>query len=432
MVRLVPASKNKSKYSRYRLPRKYVGPAVFAGLIAIIGVVMIWRSFAATGTVAIEAEAGTVSGAASTLTALTGASGNAAVKFGAAGNSNEVPTLTAQVLFEGKAKIWDLDFLPDNSILFNERKGVMSIYTGGTTRELATMPDVYTENESGLMGITVDPQFATNRYVYACYSTTAGDAKVARWVLAADNSSLGSRKDIVTGITNGPIGRHGGCRIRFGTDGYLWIGTGDAQIAGSPQNKTSLNGKILRVDREGAAAPGNLGNGFDARIYSHGHRNVQGIAFFPSPRNGVPGVSVEHGSTVDDEVNLLNAGNFGWAPDGGSYSEEGVPMTDTDQFPEAIEAIWSSGSPTQAPSGATVLNGPQWKAWNGAVAVGIMKAMHLKILQLDASNNVADETNLYQDTYGRIRTPRLGLDGNLYITTDNDDNNDKIIKLTPQ
>ena len=186
------------------------------------------------------------------------------------------------------------------------------------------------------------------------------DNRVVRWEVTASLDGLLNRVDIVTGqpwFTN-----HNGCRPRFGPDGFLYVGTGDAAVGTNPQSGTSLGGKVLRVDRNGAAAPGNSPPaGGDARIFNYGHRNVQGIAFRASDSFGV---SVEHGPDKDDEVNRIVPGNFGWDPVPG-YNQT-VPMTDSTKFPNAVKAIWWSGTPTNAPSGATFLSGPQWKSWNGA------------------------------------------------------------------
>ena len=104
-------------------------------------------------------------------------------------------------------------------------------------------------------------------------------------------------------------GLHSGCRPRFGSDDALWVGTGDSGTGTVPQDPNSLGGKVLRVDRDGAAAPGNP---FGLRWYTFGHRNVQGLAFRPS--DGLP-FGIEHGRDRDDEVNVLQAGgNYGWIP----------------------------------------------------------------------------------------------------------------------
>ena len=136
------------------------------------------------------------------------------------------------------------------------------------------------------------------------------DVRLVRWRMNAAVTALTDRTDIVTGI---PVstGRHSGCRPRFGPDGRIWMGTGDAAMPTVPQSPTSLGGKVLRVDTNGNGVPGNAPAPFDPRIYTYGHRNVQGIAFSP----GGKAYSIEHGTGRDDEVNRLVAGaNYGWDP----------------------------------------------------------------------------------------------------------------------
>ena len=349
--------------------------------------------------------------------------------------SKTAPKLRAKTIVKAYDHIWDIAFLPSQAMLFTERKGVLSIKHDDQLHTVVKLDDVYAKGEGGLLGLAVDPEFNDNRFVYVCLNSTRGgpDIRVARLTLKTDYTGYDARKDIVTGISANPTGRHSGCRVRFGPDGYLWIGTGDSATTGlsnqRPQDPASLNGKILRVDRNGKGAPDNLGGTFDTRIFNYGHRNIQGLAFFPKLKDGVLGISVEHGSTVDDEVNLLKPGNFGWDPDTG-YTEKDVPMTDTKKFPDAIKALWHSGFPTQAPSGATFLHGRQWKGWNGALVVAFLKDEKLKILHI-ANNKLVDQKDVLKGEFGRIRSAVQGPDGYLYISTDNGQNHDKIIRLIP-
>jgi glucose/arabinose dehydrogenase len=344
-----------------------------------------------------------------------------------------IPKVQTDIMYSNRAHIWGIGFLPTGEMLFTERRGAFQLVSGSQTRELAWVRDVAYIGEGGLMGMVVDPQFATNRYIYACFNT-GRDVRVARWTLPADLTTLTQRTDIVTGIPANPSGRHSGCAVAFGPDNYLYIGTGDSAqtlTPQSPQDPRSLAGKILRVSRDGAAAPGNLPRPYDARIFSYGHRNTQGLAFFATPRaDGLIGVSAEHGSSVDDELNPLKAGNFGWAPPDGAYNEDNVPMTDTAKFPDAIPAMWRTGNPTQAPSGVAIIKGKQWKNWEGAVAMAVLKEKHLKIIELGDTPEENTVTRLLQAGFGRIRSVTQGPDGNLYIGTSNGVD-DKIIKVTP-
>ena len=286
------------------------------------------------------------------------------------------------------------------------------------------------------MGLAIDPDFANNRRVYVCFAAHASgggdDVRLARFTVNPDWSGLSARMDLITGLPinpNGQLGRHSGCRPRFGNDGYLWVGTGDSAFGTVPQDLHSGGGKVLRIDTDGNAAPDNpfVQVFADPRIFSYGHRNVQGLAFSAvSPSWN--GISVEHGPGIDDEMNRLIPGNFGWDPVPG-YNEN-VPMTDLAKFPGAISAVWSSGDATIAPSGATFLTGPRWRSWQNAVAVAVLKGSQLRIFQLRADGSV--RSTFVPFAIGvRLRTPVQGPDGDLFVTTDNRPGGDVILRLTP-
>ena len=359
----------------------------------------------------------------------TGCSGGEAGGDGSTGPT-EI-TLQVEDFIAGLSKPWDIAWLPNGTVLVTERTGQLNIYLDGADEAPLTIPltDVIAAGEGGLMGLDVDPQFASNGYIYLCTTSAAGaedDVRVVRLQLRRpDGDAVEGREDIVTGIpyrASGPAGRHSGCRPRFGPDGFLWVGTGDAAFGTTPQANDSLGGKVLRVDRDGAAAPDNP-SGF--LWYSKGHRNIQGMAF----RSDGIRMSAEHGPDVDDEVNPLVQGNFGWDPTPGAYNES-VPMTDLARYPDAVEAAWSSGSPTLAVSGADFVEGPQWGSWNGALMVATLKAQHLHVLFVDSEGVVTGELRAIEDQ-GRLRTPRQGPDGLLYITTDGDSGTGRVLQVTP-
>ena len=336
------------------------------------------------------------------------------------------PELTATKVIEGLTRPWDIAFLPDGTLLFSERNGSVSKLMNGQKVVLGEPSDVNAIGEGGMMGLAVDPEFAKNRYVYTCFNSTRGDVRAVRWQLGQAVDELTDRKDIVVGISSADSGRHSGCQLAFGPDGNLWIGTGDAADESQPQDQTALGGKILRVNRDGQAAADNP-NGPDRRVFSYGHRNTQALAFYRSVQNGSYGVSVEHGPNKDDEVNELKAGNFGWDP--GPGYDESPAMTDTDKFPSAVPSVWSSGTPTIAPSGADFLRGDKWGRLQDWLAVAVLKDQQLLLLNV-RNGSLAGERSLFQSDYGRLRAATVGPDGNLYLSTDNGDN-DAIIKVVP-
>jgi glucose/arabinose dehydrogenase len=333
------------------------------------------------------------------------------------------PTLAVSVVVGGLHNPWDLAFTPDGGMVFTERTGPIRFRVAATAelRQLARPADVVVQGEGGMLGVAVDPAFTTNRRIYTCFlSNKSGslDVRLVRWRMNDGATALTDRADIVTGI---PVssGRHSGCRPRFGPDGRIWLGTGDAAIPTVPQNPASLGGKVLRVDTNGQAVAGNAPAPFDPRIYNYGHRNVQGIAFSP----GGKAFSIEHGTGRDDEVNRLAAGaNYGWDPrplSGAVFYDESRPMTDLVRYPGAVTAAWSSGSPTIAPSGGTFLSGPRWKAWERCLAVAVLKGQQLRIQCFNTAGTlVTTQTTLITDR-GRLRSAVLNpTNNNLYIATD--------------
>lgn len=352
--------------------------------------------------------------------------------------ASATPTLQVSTLESGLSFPWDLTFTPDGTMLFTERPGALWVRpVGGPRRQLtADLSDVFVGSESGLLGIVVDPAFSTNRRFYTCEATKAAhDTEVIRWHVDAGYTTATQEKKIVTGI---PLtsGQHGGCRLRFDATGYLHVGTGDAITGTNPQNLQSLGGKTLRVTTDGAPAPGNpfIAQGGNARfVYTYGHRNVQGLALRPGTNEMW---TVEHGPDIDDEVNVETpGGNYGWDPvdaNGGGYNQN-VPMTNLTKFPNAIQARWSSGNPTIAPSGGTFLIGSAWGRWQGALAVGVLKDTGLMVLTLDPAGKVIKTERMpgVEDSYGRLRAPVMGPDGALYVTTSNGTGQDKILRIAP-
>jgi glucose/arabinose dehydrogenase len=187
---------------------------------------------------------------------------------------------------------------------------------------------------------------------------------------------------------------------------------------------------VLRVDRSGAAAPGNnTPAGGDPRIFTYGHRNVQGITFRPG--SGQP-FTTEHGPNHSDEVTpLVAGGNAGWDPQnrpslncpddycGYAGTPSTMPMTDTARFPNAMRPSWNNSSSSQGMGPGAFLSGAQWKAWDGRLAVGIMGGQRLVILQLDSNGIATNATDVSGLPADRYRSLVLGPDGNLYVLAEN-------------
>jgi len=346
----------------------------------------------------------------------------------------EPPTLRAQTIVSGRSHVWEIAFTPSGTMLWTERPGrIMKRTSGGTvTQVTADLSGLRVAGETGLMGLAVDPSFSSNRRIYTCMGYSSGsttDVRVVPWVFNGAGTAVARQAPIVTGMP-ATTGRHGGCRLVFDGRRRLYVGTGDAAIGTTPQDLGSLGGKILRVDPDtGAGSPENpfasSASATTRRIFSYGHRNVQGLAIRPG--NGSLW-SAEHGPDRDDEVNRGQAGNFGWNPVPG-YNEA-VPMTDTAEFPDAVRARWSSGVPTVATAGIAWLDGDRWGVWDDHMVVATLKGQRLLLLKPESDGRLTLVQTLYQGTWGRLRAVRLGPDGNLYVGTSNGEG-DRIIRITP-
>jgi glucose/arabinose dehydrogenase len=300
-------------------------------------------------------------------------------------------------------------------------------------------PDLVCLGQSGMHGVALDPDFANNRRIYVFMTsnlvTNPRTNRVVRLVLDAGYTTAGSRTDIVTDIAFkdaangvGGAGAHSGGRLRFGLDGYLYITTGDNHNANVPQSPLLLGGKVLRVTTDGAAAPGNNAPViYDDRVYTYGHRNVQGITFHPTTGQAF---IAEHGPNHSDEVTpLVNGGNGGWDPQdrptltcpdnycGYAGTAITMPMTDVTRFPAALLPIWNNNGQSQGTGPTTFLTGTQWLAWNGRLAVGVMAAERLVIIGFDAGGNAVSATDATLDV-AEYRSLVQGPDGALYIATD--------------
>jgi glucose/arabinose dehydrogenase/putative cell wall-binding protein len=342
--------------------------------------------------------------------------------------------LTGSVVQGGAGQLqftWDIAFLPSGEMLVTERAGRVRVYASGayfdTLVRTITVPNVRAQGEAGLMGIAVDVDFAANPYVYLCASRDLDGAgggapwenEVLRYTIAP-NGTWSGLTVLLSDMTAGT--NHNGCAVEMDSFGLLWVTMGDAGIELQAQDPDDMNGKILRMHRDGSVPAGNPtlpGAAGQTVAYSMGHRNPQGIAFQPGTGRVY---AAEHGPNTDDEVNLIESGfNYGWpcrtgAADLGPSS--GNPACNAGQT--FRPPVWESNSPTIAPSNLAFAQGSAWGDWEGHLFVAQLKEQDLRRNVLSgAGTSVVASAIHFNATYGRLRAVVLGPGGHLYLSTSN-------------
>lgn len=344
--------------------------------------------------------------------------------------------IAVQTVAVGLANPWALQFLPDGRLLVTERPGQLRVVTkdGAIGPPIRGVPPVAAAGQGGLLDVALAPDFASSSILYLSFSEPRDGFKngtsVARAKLSLDKDGghLEGVKIIFQQQPAVASPLHFGSRIAFARDGSLFVTTGERNFArADSQNPANHIGKIIHITADGAPAAGNPNTaGWDAKVWSMGHRNVQGAAI--DPATGTLW-TVEHGARGGDELNRPQAGkNYGWPiiTYGRDYSGVKIGEGTSKEGMEQPVYYWD---PSIATSGLAFYTGDLFPAWRGNLFVGGLKGAHLARLVMTDGAVVAHE-RLLEALAERIRDVRQGPDGALWVLTD-DTNDGKLLRITP-
>jgi glucose/arabinose dehydrogenase len=295
---------------------------------------------------------------------------------------------------------WSILQLHDanNTVLVSERDtGVIERITAtGGLDPLATISvHHYSGGEDGLLGLATLVDGGT-RWIYA-YLTTSSDNRIVRMAYTDPgdpaDATLGTAQVILSGLKMGS--NHNGGRIAFGPDGMLYATVGDTNRTDTPQNKASLNGKILRMTPTGGVPAGNPFPG--SLVYSYGHRNPQGLAWDDDGQLW----ESELGRNTWDEFNkIVPGGNYGW------------PIVEGRSSDKRFINPWQQWHTSDAsPSGLAYVN--------GTFFMGSLRGTRLWTIHVDKAAGTARSVAVYVGTLGRIRDVTAGPGGTLWLLTNN-------------
>jgi glucose/arabinose dehydrogenase len=227
---------------------------------------------------------------------------------------------TQSQVASGLAGPMDMEFAPDGRLFVAEEAGKVRIVKPNGT--LATFLDISSKvdiaGERGLMGVTFDPNFATNHFVYLYYTrkataTTPVHNRVVR-VTASGDSAIAGSEVLVFRLNNQSAQIHQGGALDFGNDGKLYLSTGDNATPGNAQSPGNLFGKVLRINKDGTIPTNNpfyaTASGNNRAIWALGLRNPFKFAVKP----GTSTIFINDvGEDTWEEINQGAAGaNYGW------------------------------------------------------------------------------------------------------------------------
>lgn len=338
-----------------------------------------------------------------------------------------------EVIADGLNYPWSLAFLPNGDAFVTEkyghlriiRQGVLDpkIVEGGPVQVLQT-------DDSGLLDIALDPDYATTRTVFIAFNEgTEQKNRLAIYRAQFDGKRLVNGKVIFRGYPDKVAPRASGGRIAFLRDETMLVTVSDGyDYPNAAQDLRSDFGKVVRIDRDGKAPSDNPFIGkrnVRPEVYTYGHRNAIGLTV--DPRNGNVWLD-ENGPMGGDEVNLITPGkNYGWPKTtyGLDYSGEQISQLQTADGVTDPVVVWV---PSIAPSGLLVYLGNKFPQWRGDLFVGSLAGTSLRRIRV-VDGRWTQQEILLSEISARIRDVRTGPDGYIYLLSDQEKG--QVLRLVP-
>ena len=346
-------------------------------------------------------------------------------------------TFDVQVFARGLEIPWAIDFIDDETALITERPGRVRIVRNGELdpQPVAGTPDVQHAGQGGLLDVAVDPDYASNGWIYLAYShalpaTGAERApSMTRVVRGRIDGNTWTDQEVLFEAphdTYHTTAHHYGTRIIFDRDGHLFFSIGDRGMQDQAQDLSRPNGKVHRINRDGSIPSDNPFVGWEhalPSIYSYGHRNPQGLDIHPETGELW---AVEHGPFGGDELNRVVAGrNYGWPVITYGINYNQTIITEERSRPGMEQPVFY-WRPSIAISGLAFYDHSRLPYWKNQALVSALRDKEVRIVQIH-DGRVLHEEVILQDA-GRVREAVAGPDGSIYVVLNQPD---MVVRMVP-
>lgn len=358
--------------------------------------------------------------------------------FAAQTDAPKLPATAVNVetIASGLEQPWGMQFLPNGGYLVTEKDGRLRVVSkdGKLSEPVNGVPEVAADGQGGLLDVLLSPDYATSGIIYFSYGEPRdgfrNGTSVARAKLTLTNTG-GKLDDLQVIFRQEPATQseyHFGSRLVWDKTGALFVTLGERNsLRLESQNPANHIGKVVRILPDGSVPEDNPKiEGWDPKVWSIGHRNVQGAVL--NPETGELWAT-EHGAQGGDELNRVEKGkNYGWPVItwgenyGGGKIGEGTAK-------EGLEQPVYYWVPSIATSGLAIYTADLFPGWKGNVLAGGLRGAVLERLVL-TDGQVTGVERLLTDLSERIRDVRQGPDGAVYVLTDSVDG--KILRLSPK
>lgn len=351
---------------------------------------------------------GAVTGTAAVGACATGSAQQApdSVRAGTGRSTAEQPTGGVRDVITGLTAPWSVVWVGGAPLISQRDDARIRQLVDGELRAVFTVPGVRHGGEGGLLGMAVRGDWLT---VYYTGSDDANHVARWRWSKRSGTVRLTGRQQILDGIPAGVV--HDGGRVEFGPDGKLYVSVGDTTQRELAQDRGSLAGKILRMEPDGSVPSDNPFPG--SRVWSMGHRNVQGMAWAADRTM----FAVEFGENTWDELNVIvPGGNYGWPVHEG--------RADDPKYRNPVQQ-WPTGE--ASPSGMAIRG--------DTIYIACLRGERLRAVPVSEPST---SKSYFVGTYGRLRDVEVAPDGSLWVLTNNTDGrgdpkpgDDRILRVDP-